>query len=565
MAALVLGPLLRYVGETQATVWVETDGACEVEVLGHRAATFHAEGHHYGLVLVEGLEPGRTYEYEVRLDGELVWPEPGGAFPPSSIRTLDPDDRERPLKLVFGSCRVAAPHEPPYTLPKHVDERGREVDALRTFALRMLEDPPEAWPHALFLLGDQVYADDTSPGTREFIEQRRDTSQPPGERDTSLPPWEEVADFEEYAHLYLESWGEPVLRWLLSTVPSAMIFDDHDVHDDWNTSAAWLAAMRAQPWWQERIESGLASYWIYQHLGNLSPADLAEDPVYAKVQAAEDAGPLLRQFAAEADRETEGTRWSYHRDFGTTRLLVIDSRCGRVLDERRRDMLDPQEWRWVEEHMTGEFDHLLVATSLPFLLAPGAHHVEAWNEAVCAGAWGRLAARLGEQLRQAADLEHWAAFGRSFERLARLLVEVASGRRGPAPSSVVVLSGDVHHAYLARVDDPPGVRLQSKVYQAVCSPLRNALEPSMRRAHRLAETRTAERIARALARLAGVKPPPISWRILRGPWFDNQVATLNLDGRGIELRIERAPAGHDPDPSLERVLDHRLAEPAHPG
>ena len=31
MAELILGPLLRYVGERDATVWVETDGPCEVE------------------------------------------------------------------------------------------------------------------------------------------------------------------------------------------------------------------------------------------------------------------------------------------------------------------------------------------------------------------------------------------------------------------------------------------------------------------------------------------------------------------------------------------------------
>ncbi len=40
------------------------------------------------------------------------------------------------------------------------------------------------------------------------------------------------------------------MRWLLSTVPSCMIFDDHDVIDDWNTSAAWLADMRATDWWR---------------------------------------------------------------------------------------------------------------------------------------------------------------------------------------------------------------------------------------------------------------------------------------------------------------------------
>src|SRR5438132_471124 len=87
---LVLGPLLRYVSETEATVWVETDGPCEVEVLGSSEPTFGIAGHHYALVRIEGLEPGGTYEYEVRLDGELRWPEPGAELPPSAIQTFAP-------------------------------------------------------------------------------------------------------------------------------------------------------------------------------------------------------------------------------------------------------------------------------------------------------------------------------------------------------------------------------------------------------------------------------------------------------------------------------------------
>jgi hypothetical protein len=70
MTELVLGPVLRYVSDTEATVWVETADSCEVEVLDHRAHTFGVEGHHYALVCIEGLEPGRTYEYGVSLDGE---------------------------------------------------------------------------------------------------------------------------------------------------------------------------------------------------------------------------------------------------------------------------------------------------------------------------------------------------------------------------------------------------------------------------------------------------------------------------------------------------------------
>ena len=65
-----------------------------------------------------------------------------------------------------------------------------------------------------------------------------------------------------------------------------MIFDDHDVIDDWNTSEAWQREVRATTWWRERVLGGLMSYWVYQHLGNLSPAELADDPLYAAVRAA---------------------------------------------------------------------------------------------------------------------------------------------------------------------------------------------------------------------------------------------------------------------------------------
>ena len=114
----------------------------------------------------------------------------------------------------------------------------------------------------LVLLGDQVYADEVSPKALEFIRSRRDTSEPPGE---------EVKNFEEYTRLYWEAWGDPWIRWLFSNVRTPMIWDDHDVHDDWNISQDWLDEMRRHVWWNERIAGAGMSYWIYQHLGNLSP------------------------------------------------------------------------------------------------------------------------------------------------------------------------------------------------------------------------------------------------------------------------------------------------------
>src|SRR5262249_54946867 len=145
-----------------------------------------------------------TTPYEVALDGERVWPPPDGDRPASVIRTVGDDHG---LRIAFGSCRCTYPHEPPYTLTKDEDPRGREHDALRALALRMRDQDPDEWPHLLLLLGDQVYADEISPVTAAFVAERRDPEVPPGLQ---------IADFEEYCHLYAEAWSEPTVRWLLS-------------------------------------------------------------------------------------------------------------------------------------------------------------------------------------------------------------------------------------------------------------------------------------------------------------------------------------------------------------
>ncbi len=550
MPDLVLGPLLRYVSDKEATIWVETDAPCEVAVLGRTASTFTVAGHHYALVVIDGLEPGSTLPYEVHLDGVACWPQPDDPYPRCVIRTHTDDES---LRLAFGSCRVSVPHEKPYVLTKDEDPCGREVDALLALVERLRHEPPSNWPDAFLLLGDQVYADEVSPRTKELIESRRG----PGG-----PPPDEVADFEEYTSLYRESWSDPALRWLLSTVSSAMIFDDHDVHDDWNISEAWIAKMRAKPWWEDRILGAYMSYWIYQHLGNLSPGRLYDDPIFCAVQAAEgDCEEMLRDFARIAAREIAGARWSYFRDFGRTRLLVVDSRAGRVLREGRRQMLSDAEWNWVEDHCEGEFDHLIIGTSLPVMLGPAMHHLEAWNEAVCDGAWGRLAARAGETVRQAIDLEHWAAFQGCFDRLSVLLEDVAAGRRGPAPATIMLLSGDVHHAYVAEAWFP-GREVQSRVLQATCSPIRNPLGKHERWALRSAFTRPVAALAGRLARAAGVPEPAMRWAFAKKPSFDNQIAVLDLSGRDATLCIEKTVPEDWQAPRLHENLSLEIAPKA---
>ncbi|MFI0169192.1 alkaline phosphatase D family protein [Streptomyces sp. NPDC017095] len=525
MAELRLGPLLRYTDGSCATVWVETDAPCTARVrcsdgAGGAAPTFRVAGHHYALVTVTGLRPGTSPSYEVFLDDAPVWPLPDSRFPPSVLRSPGAGDA---VRVTFGSCRWAAP-----------PADGKDPvgpDALDTLAKRLAADPDGHRPDVLLLLGDQVYADEVSEDTRRRLARRRDLDKSPGSQ---------VADYEEYCHLYHESWLDPEIRWLLSTVPSFMIFDDHDIVDDWNTSAAWLADMRSTDWWQKRLISGLMSYWVHQHLGNLSPAELAADPAWAAVRATPDGTDALRALAEQADAEPASVRFSYRRDFGRVRVVMVDSRAARVLDEHHRAMLDPGEAGWLREQVLadeGAYDHLLIGTSLPWLLPHLVHDAESWDAALCAGERGERWARFGEWLRRGADLEHWAAFPRSFAGLARLIGEAAAAPG--APASVCVLSGDVHHGYIARASWPSGGP-DIPVVQLTCSPVHNSVPLTMRIGFRFGWSTPARLLGRLLARHGRCPRPPVRWRKQGGPWFGNQLMTLTLHGRSARLRLERS-------------------------
>ncbi len=518
---LALGPVLRHVGETTAAVWVQTAAAATVTVLGCSARTFEVSGHHYALVPVTGLEPDSHTPYEVEVDGERVWPPATSPFPPSVIRTRGgaADGRHR---VIFGSCRYAKVAD-----PRLAAELG--IDALDAYAARMAGRPHDEWPDALLLLGDQVYADELSPRNRRRIAGRRDRH----------PDWpdDEIVGFDEYVGLYHDAWVDAEIRWLMSTVPTAMMFDDHDVRDDWNTSAAWRAEMQALPWWRDRIRAALASYWVYQHIGNLPSTELAADPTYRKiVEHGGDTWPLLADLADRADAEIDGSkgvRFSYRWDLGRSRFLMIDSRNGRILADGQHLMLGDTEFSWIEEQVAapGEVDHLMIGTSVPWLLPHAIGDLETVNEIAAARPGWR--GRLGEAVRRASDLEHWAAFRASFDRLTDMITRAA----GAGPATVSVLSGDVHHSYAARADlpgDPP-----ARVHQLTCSPVHNKIYWFVRPGFDLGWSRTARWVTERWVRRAGAAPARVSWERLAGPLFGNTIATLDIDGLRAEVLFEQ--------------------------
>ena len=199
--------------------------------------------------------------------------------------------------------------------------------------------------------------------------------------------------------------------------------------------------------------------------------------------------------------------------------------------------------------MAGDHDHVVIGSSLPWLMPPAVHHLEAASEKLTESRrpWVRKRA---EKIRRAVDLEHWAAFGRSFDALTELLTTVADREDGPA--TVCVLSGDVHHSYVAQADVPT----RSPIFQLTCSPVHNALPGFMKPAMRFSWSRVAAAIGRGVAKAAGLPPPVVKWHRVAGPVYKNAVSELWHDGRDATVTI----AGTEPDKLLHRVARVRLTK-----
>ena len=433
---------------------------------GPRPARTHLlrRGHHYALVLVEGLEPGSTTRTRSGSTGSGCGRTQSARSRRAAIRTPG-----RP-----GPFRIAVRFVPVRDAQHRRRRHGIPPDALDTYAAGVAGLPEDA-------VARRRWCCSATRCTRTSSRRARSG----GWRCAAGPRQPDrarrTANFEEYTRLYAESWSDPQVRWLLSTVPSSMIFDDHEMIDDWNTSAAWRREVTGEDWWPERITGGLASYWVYQHLGNLSPAgagdeqDLAGDQGLGRGRP-DDAEPMLREMAARPPTPSRAPmRWSYVRHWGDVRMVMVDSRAGRVLDE--------QDGRWSTRRSSpgsrprcarrrrgrrASRDRHLAAVAAA-ARDPRDRALE--RDAQPARHVGRPLGRAVEKLRQAADLEHWSAFGDSFERLGTALVSSPAASTGRPPATALVLSGDVHHAYAAELVQPGGP--DHRVHQLTVSPLHN--------------------------------------------------------------------------------------------
>jgi hypothetical protein len=140
-----------------------------------------------------------------------------------------------------------------------------------------------------------------------------------------------------------------------------------------------------------------------------------------------------------------------------------------------------------------------------------------------------------------------------------MVMEVARGERGPAPQTITFLSGDVHNSYLAEVTDPVRLGAQSRIVQAVCSPIRNP----MPRGVRMVMSLFAKSLVRPMRFIARTSPdvpsPAYPWTVTDGPWFDNNMALVTVSANELSLDWYTGVVEDDQArPRLQQVYAVRL-------
>lgn len=532
------GPLVRATSATSVVIWAEVSHAGVVTltarpsdglqkaVTSKSVSTIQVGRRYYVAPQLHGLRPATwyTYHFTIPEQGQI-----GGNIPRLlCFRTFDEareevDTLSEPattiLRLAYGSCR------------KEPKAPSDALNALGAWLLRRVGEREALWPHLLLLIGDQIYADD-----------------PPKELVASYPYLQTgAARFEDFAQLYEYAWTcTEGTRQALAVVPTYMIFDDHDLLNDWNISPVWLATV-LRLGQEQRIVDGLVAYWLYQGWGNLSSQSRSgEQTDHALVQIMDEAAasgtdalPALRACIQSAVRGQNELRWHYEIPT-IPPIFVANARANRsmTLSEQPNEIYAPgriMSSRQITELRTWlaaqERPLALFVSSVPVLLPPLIGLAEylmglrLWYKRLAPLRWlGQQLARLQLKLAVRTSFDHWPVYTETWHEFLDLLKE----RRG----DLLILSGDVHFSY-ALEGHQANERLhpdrqRKRLYQFVSTPLQNSLEAKHRRLIEGQARLPQIRYGRLHTRMLSLKPARSTVQTTRNLLFEDTLASLHV-------------------------------------
>ncbi len=222
-----------------------------------------------------------------------------------------------------------------------------------------------------------------------------------------------------------------MVRRLMAHIPCAMIFDDHDITDDWNLTAEWEQAAYGQPFSKRIIGNALLGYFLCQGWGN-APEVFSADWLEQVQNALDEPGSTAHETCIE--QMIEFPDWHYQWPTEPP-LIVLDTRTHRwrseVSPSRPSGLMDWEALTQLQQQLLNHPSVVIVSPAPVF----GVKLIEAVQ---------KLFTLLGYPL--TVDAENWMAHNGA----ARTLMNLFHHSR--TPQNFVILSGDVHYSFVYDVE-----------------------------------------------------------------------------------------------------------------
>ncbi|MGV2989404.1 alkaline phosphatase family protein [Vibrio sp. E150_011] len=262
---------------------------------------------------------------------------------------------------------------------------------------------------------------------------------------------------EEKAQINQFVEGLSQVRRVLAHIPTYMIFDDHDITDDWNLTVGWEKAAYEHPFSKQIIGNGLLSYLLCQAWGN-DPSIYHTDWHRTLTNLFKPGEPPA-QFDKQILDETiydllRYERWHFSIN-STPKVVVLDTRTRRWRSESNLNKPSGlMDWEALVEfqHELIDQDSVIVVSAAPMF---GVKFIETMQ---------RLATIAGKPLM--IDAENWMAHPGSANTLLSIFTH------SKTPKNFVILSGDVHYSFVYDI----ALRYRetdSHIYQITCSGIKN--------------------------------------------------------------------------------------------
>lgn len=322
-------------------------------------------------------------------------------------------------KAIFASSR-----KPIFT---SVHAKNHLVTLAEVMAMYLLVWSPELWP--LVDIEDPNIAE-------EFIEQYQ----------TELPI---IKDF---------SLGLSEIRRAMAHVPVYMIFDDHDITDDWNLHRGWEEAAYGHPFSKQILGNALIGYWLCQGWGNAPDkftSFIKESKQYFTDQGVQNHQHLINVLL-------NWDQWHYSLQT-SPKIVVLDTRTQRWRSESNAGKPSGlMDWEALSELQQELIDQECVIMISP---APvyGVKAIEAVQ---------RIFTFFGLPLM--VDAENWMAHSGT----ANVMLNIF--RHQKTPPNFIILSGDVHYSFVYEITHRFR-KNSSKIMQITSSGIKNQFPSSLLR------------------------------------------------------------------------------------